>query len=562
MPPQPRAMRMVDVMKLKWRMDYWPTLHVIGVLCGSVCFAASLLPSLVPREPMIQGLLSGLCFSVGYGFGYALLRLWLAFGLPMASGQRLTVARSVMLNVCALLAILALWMASDWQNRQRALMAMAPVDGMRPWLIALISASVFALVMLAVRLFKAIRLAVSKRLQRYLPAGTAWVLGLCLTAGLFYLLGNRILAGGALRAMDASYSAMDALFEEDSPRPATALKSGSAESLLHWDEIGRTGRAWIAGAPDRRQIEQMTGKPALEPIRVYVGRQSAEDETARAKLALDEMIRVGAFKRKTLVITTPTGTGWIDPNSQSALEYVLLGDVATVAVQYSYLASWLALLAEPEYGERTARALFAAVYRHWQRLPAATRPKLYLHGLSLGALNSAHSHNFYQVINDPFQGVFWVGMPFANSEWRQVTADRNADSPAWLPRYGDGSVIRFTGQDNQLQQGHAPWGRFRMVYLQYASDAVTFFDASTLWRKPSWLNGERGPDVSPDMRWLPGITFLQLSVDLMQATQTPLGYGHVYAFEHYLAGWAALTDAPGWTPAELEALKARVARTE
>ncbi len=65
-------------MKLKWRMDYWPTLHVIGLLCGSVCFAASLLPSLVPRDPLIQDLLSGLCFSAGYGFGYVQLRLWLA----------------------------------------------------------------------------------------------------------------------------------------------------------------------------------------------------------------------------------------------------------------------------------------------------------------------------------------------------------------------------------------------------------------------------------------------------------------------------------------------------
>lgn len=246
-----------------------------------------------------------------------------------------------------------------------------------------------------------------------------------------------------------------------------------------------------------------------------MGLNSADTLAERAQLALAELIRVGAFKRKTLVIVTPTGTGWVDPNSQSALEYLLHGDVASVALQYSYLASWLALLAEPEYGQATSRLLFETVYDYWRTLPAAQRPKLYLHGLSLGALNSEQSHDLYQVINDPYQGAFWVGMPFPNASWQHIQAERNLGSTAWLPQYRDGSVVRFTGQHNQLAQGHAPWGKYRVVYLQYASDAVTFYEPSTLWRKPQWLRGARGPDVSPDMRWLPGITFLQLSVDLM-----------------------------------------------
>jgi len=39
----------------------------------------------------------------------------------------------------------------------------------------------------------------------------------------------------------------------------------------------------------------------------------------------------------------------------------------------------------------------------------------------------------------------------------------------------------------------------------------------------------------------------------------PLGHGHTYAFEHYLDGWLGLTDAPGWTPETIAALKARFA---
>lgn len=531
------------------------TFSVSGALFGVLFFSASLLPSLVPRDSLVQGVLSGLCFSVGYGFGHAVQSAWQALRMPMATGMHFLVLRNTAAGICVLVAVMALWQASDWQNRQRVLLAMPPVDSVRPWTVALISMLVFGSSLLTVRLFRAIRLGVSQRLQPRLPSATAWVIGLFLTAGLFYLLGNRVLASAAMRAFDASYSAMDALMEDTSPQPLSALKSGSAQSLLEWDALGRAGREWLAGAPDRSQIARLTGKPALEPIRVYVGLNSAEDPAARAQLALDELIRVDAFGRKALVVVTPTGTGWVDPNSQSALEYLLHGDVASVALQYSYLASWLALLAEPEYGQASSRAMFEAVYEHWRALPAAQRPKLYLHGLSLGALNSEKSHDLYQVINDPYDGAFWVGMPFSSTGWRHITANRTPGSTVWLPEYRDGSVVRFIGQSNRLGQGHAPWGRYRIIYLQYASDAVTFFDGATFWREPEWLRGERAPDVSPDMRWLPGITFLQLSVDLMQATRTPAGHGHVYAFRHYLDGWAALVDAHGWTPAELQALK-------
>lgn len=97
-----------------------------------------------------------------------------------------------------------------------------------------------------------------------------------------------------------------------------------------------------------------------------------------------------------------------------------------------------------------------------------------------------------------------------------------------------------------------------MIFLQYASDAITFFDRRAIWRRPEWMTPPLGPDVSPDLIWVPVVTFLQLAIDLMTAVLPPKGHGHVYAFDHYVDAWAALTDAPGWTPEELETLKARV----
>jgi uncharacterized membrane protein len=52
---------------------------------------------------------------------------------------------------------------------------------------------------------------------------------------------------------------------------------------------------------------------------------------------------------------------------------------------------------------------------------------------------------------------------------------------------------------------------------------------------------------------------LQLALDMMVANGTPMGYGHVFAPEHFLDAWVAVTDAPGWTSEALAALKRHLA---
>ena len=58
----------------------------------------------------------------------------------------------------------------------------------------------------------------------------------------------------------------------------------------------------------------------------------------------------------------------------------------------------------------------------------------------------------------------------------------------------------------------------------------------------------RGPDVSPDLRWYPVVTFLQLTLDIAMATTAPMGYGHVFAAEHYIDAWMQVADIQGWSP--------------
>ena len=131
---------------------------------------------------------------------------------------------------------------------------------------------------------------------------------------------------------------------------------GSPDSLIDWKAMGQPGRNFITTGPDAAAIEAFSGRPALDPIRVYVGRANADTPRDRAELALAELKRRNAFDREVLVVVSPTGTGWMDPGSPDPLEYMHNGDIATVSVQYSYLNSPFALVFETRTGLDQATA--------------------------------------------------------------------------------------------------------------------------------------------------------------------------------------------------------------
>lgn len=541
-------------MKPVWLEKFWSSLSLIGMLLGTLFFAASLTPSLVPRPFLIQGVLSGACFAIGYGIGVFLFWLWNYLQLPKPEGRISTIIKITAMAVTIITAMVFLWHAADGQNSIRSLMGLEKVESAHPLKTGLIALITFVILIALARLFQLIYRSSSRWLDRYIPPRLSRFTGFLVAAVIFSMAINGVLFRFGLHVMDSSYRKFDALMEAEVPQPQDPLKSGSAASLVKWDELGRMGRSYVSSGPDAQQISSFTGRPAQNPLRVYVGLRSAETAKERAKLALQEMIRVGAFDRSLLLVTIPTGTGWVDEMGIDPVEYLHDGDIASVAVQYSYLASWLSLLVEPGYGSETATALFDEVYDHWTKLPKETRPKLYLYGLSLGAMNSQLSSELFQVLGDPYQGALWSGPPFTSRLWRSITNNRNEGTPEWLPEFRDGSYARFTNQNNALRLPNSHWGPMRIVYLQYASDPIVFFDPKDFYREPDWMKAPRGPDVSPQLKWYPVVSMLQLAIDLMLATTTPIGHGHVYAPQHYIDAWVEVTNV-SWSQADIDRLK-------
>lgn len=540
-----------------WFSRYFHSFSFIGLVFAVLFFSASVTPSLLPRNFLFQGLLSGFALATGYGVGVGFLNLYQFLEFPKPSEKLERTSKIITSIVVAVVFVVYLRQMTFWQNSIRELMEMPPLETAHPYTTAVIAVFSAGCLIAVVRWLGWMCRYASRQLNRFLPRRVATTLGVTMIGLLAIFIANGVIARGLISAADSFFAKADALIDEGVAQPKIAIASGSSGSSIAWDTIGRRGKNFIVEGPQESDLTEFWGRECLQPVRVYVGLRSGDSLEARAKLALKELIRVDGFKRSTLIVGTPTGTGWLDPAAVDSVEYLLEGDTAIVSVQYSYLPSWLTIIVDPTRSIVASQVLFDEIYDYWLTLPADDRPKLYLFGLSLGAFGSEVSADLYKVFDDPIQGAVWSGPPFPSKQWQELTRERNEGSPAWLPRFRNGSMVRFTSQENTLESGK-PWGEMRNVYVQYASDPMVFFSPDLAFQKPAWLEGQRGPDVSPHLKWYPVVTFLQIAFDLPMATSVPNGYGHNYSPSSYIDAWIAVTNSEAIPLEVVERLKKKM----
>ena len=369
---------------------------------------------------------------------------------------------------------------------------------------------------------------------------------------------NGVIFRTFVSASNAIFSVKDGTTTEGTVQPTAPERSGSPSSLIGWNTLGRQGRDFVGVGPTVADISTFTGQPALEPVRVYAGLQSAPTVTDRVNLAIKDLQRAGGFDRKALVVVTTTGTGWVDEASVDTVEYMYGGDTAIVAMQYSYLPSWISFLVDKSKAQEAGAALFNGVYDAWAKLPASSRPKLFAFGESLGTFGGETAFSGLADIRNRTSGIVFAGPPNFNTLWGPLVAGRDPGSPERLPVYQNGQTVRWAATPADLSRPASAWDNPRMVYLQHASDPVVWWSPNLLLHRPDWLSEPRGADVSPSMRWLPWITFWQVSADLAFSTGVPPGHGHVYKQE-YVDAWAAVAQPDGWTADDTTRLRAIIA---
>ncbi|MGH3563044.1 MAG: alpha/beta-hydrolase family protein, partial [Mycobacterium sp.] len=216
--------------------------------------------------------------------------------------------------------------------------------------------------------------------------------------------------------------------------------------------------------------------------------------------------------------------------------------------------SWLSFLVDKENVRHAGQALFEAVDKLVREMPESQRPMLVVFGESLGSFGGEAPFMSLNNVLARTDGALFSGPTFNNTIWTDLTDNRDPGSPEWLPIYDDGRNVRFVARPSDLDRPAAPWGSPRVVYLQHASDPIAWWNPDLLFKKPDWLSEPRGYDVLPEMRWIPVVTFLQVSADMAVAVDVPSGHGHHYA-QDVANGWAAVLQPPGWTPEKTAKLR-------
>jgi uncharacterized membrane protein len=511
-------------------------------------------PSLLPRSALLQGVVCGISAAIGYGVGVAGAWTWRAFADRDPRPPRPGAWRVFAISAAAAL-VLALGLGQWWQAQLRDLMDAPTPNPLLLVLLPLVAAALFTGLVALSRWLRNLYRWAAGRLRRWMGPRAARALGWVTVVVVTWLVTSGLLLNGLAGAADRSFSVRNTTTAEGVEPTTSALRSGGPGSLVSWDSLGRQGRTIAGTGPTATEIAAFTGTPATEPIRAYAGTLSATDVEERAELAVADLERAGGFDRANLLVATTTGSGWLDSGAIDSFEYLTGGDSAIVAMQYSYLPSWLSYLVDQKKAREAGRELFDAVYDRWSKRPPAHRPRLFVFGLSLGSFGGETAFSGEYDLRNRTAGALFAGPPNFNTLYREFTDDRDAGTPEVEPVYKDGRTVRFTNDVvAEIPPASVRWEGTRVLYLQHPSDPIVWWGPSLIWDQPDWLGEPRGRDVLDQMFWIPLVTFWQVTADLPLATGVPDGHGHTYTAE-FVDGWAELLQPPGWTDAKAERLR-------
>jgi uncharacterized membrane protein len=528
-----------------------------GLAVALVLACLSFTPSLLPRPAYFQGLITGIDAAIGYGLGLLGAWTWREFAdRPARRPERRS--WTILGAVAGVALVVSMLLGIRWQRRGSALVDVEPEPVLATLLVPVIAVLVFVALVALARAVRTGYRRLAALLERHMGHRAARASGLVVLVVLGSTLATGVLWDGLIGAADRAFSVQDTLTPDDVTRPATPLRSGSPQSLVAWDDLGREGRVFVGRGPGADDISAFAGEPAEEPIRVYAGMGSAEDTEDRAALAVRDLTRAGGFERARLLVVTTTGTGWVEPSAVGSFEVLGGGDTAIVAIQYSHLPSWLSFLVDQERARDAGRLLYDAVYERWSALPAEDRPELYVFGESLGSFGGETAFSGEFDLANRTTGALFVGPPNFNPLYRSFVDDRDPGTREVEPVYRDGRTIRFTNLPRgAIAPVDEPWTRSRVLYMQHPSDPITWWSPDLLLSRPDWLEEPRGSDVLEETRWVPFVTFWQVSADLALGFSTEPGHGHNFTGEH-VDGWAAILQPEGWTRERADELRGMV----
>jgi uncharacterized membrane protein len=326
------------------------------------------------------------------------------------------------------------------------------------------------------------------------------------------------------RKADAGGAAIEAAYNK---QPSMLTVSGGPGSQIPFDTLSREGRRVVNMALPAGEISEVTGKPAIDPIRAFAGLATAPLVDERVDILMRELEDIGAFERKVLCFCSPTGTGYLNYVMMETLEYLTGGDCATFALQYSLRPSFISL-DRVAMGREQNRAMLHALTWRLRAMPADQRPRLVLFGESLGAhtMQDAFLHEGTKGFERAgVDRALFIGTP-AGSGWAtRWRANREKSDP-------HGQVVEVADYEEYLALPEQQREQARIFLVSHHEDPIVKFDPRLAVEVPYWLQEPREAGVPRGIRWRPVGTFLNVGVDLINSTDVVPGVfvarGHDY----------------------------------
>lgn len=526
-----------------------------GMAVGIILLWFSLGSSLLPRSPMMQGVVSALSFTFGYVV--AVLVCFVVKSIIRATGRNVFSApkwvRIALRTLLLTTLVVAVIRWPTWQSEQRLMVGLEEIglmDGLMAvvWIVGLTAVLVFVGRSIGWLIWK-LDVFNSRHMSVYAARAVTTVIIVGTLGALFWFISSGGLAGFA----NARFGPGDETTLEGISQPQYPEVSGSPESLVDWDELGYQGRTFAGSATTTADMASFHGDGGqnMQPIRVYAGLTSAESPEDRAQLVVEELKRTNAQERSLLVVVATTGTGWVDPISAAAVEYMYRGDSAIAAMQYSFLPSWISFILDTATAMESGIAINNAVVEWWETLPDDDRPTLIAFGESLGTLGSEAAYvrgnldASLDYIQSRVDGALWVGPTDANQIHNQLEEERDP-SPAWRPEYNGGAIIRSVNGPADEEAHDPSWQDPKVLYYHHPSDPVGYWNWETLWREQEWSQKPIGYDVPDSIRWVPWVSFWQVVIDLINGFSASVGHGHNYN-DVFVDGWSAIAPVDDWT---------------
>lgn len=526
-----------------------------GLVVGWLALLASFAPSLLPRPWAVQAAASALSTLTGYAAGTLLGSVatvvfgWLGLRVVVVDHRHRTRVLVVLWVLAAAITI-TVWFAGYQGRRHSARLVDLPAPSVLSDALSLVAAVLLTAVLMAIiwtvrGVFRASRFV----LGFALPKPVAGLLAICLVAGSVTWLTRSVIAVKGLEALSASAASVNDEPPDWLAAPSSPLVSGGPGATQSWKDLGREGQIYTAHTPDTAVLSSLTGQRAEQPIRLYAAPETGDvDPHQLVRTIVKEIRRTGALDRKYVNVVGTTGSGWVDEYNVRTVEALTGGDVATIAVQYSFLPSVVQFLTNRTLPAEVGAELVRTVRKLIDRRPARKRPKLLLSGESLGALSTEAAFNRPGEVLTTADGALWSGTPNSTPLWRTLTTGRQRGSPQVAPVVDNGRNFRFAGSPEQIRRDAygrplGDWGSPRVLFLQHPSDPIVWWDPSLIYRQPAWTRERAGHDVDKDLTWYPLVTFWLTTVDLISANSSVGGHGHRYRAE-LVDGWSAVLDKP------------------